>query len=188
MFSTASTVFISRSHGDVGTDDHRVVEQRSISFGLRNVGSGLAVLDRWDFSRRPPAPGRVAQSDPRYPSPDPRPLLPGGDLGFWQGAFRDPDEPIFQAVATTITRMVNGWGSTCCTAITRAASTRSPGSGCIPATTVSGSRPCRATGTSIDPRRCRRTRRSPSIGDAAGRPPVCRARPSRRPRCSRRRR
>jgi hypothetical protein len=63
-------------------------------FGLRNVGTGLAVLDRWDLAvdlepsaaHRDPADFRRLTRDL---------YVAAGDLGFWQGALRDPGEPIF---------------------------------------------------------------------------------------------
>jgi hypothetical protein len=62
---------------------------------LRNAGSGMAVLHGWMFY-----PERLAGPE----RPDPKPFrrltrdlyVPAGDIGFWQGAFRDPNEPIFQ--------------------------------------------------------------------------------------------
>ncbi|HEY8673345.1 MAG TPA: hypothetical protein VIM76_06255 [Candidatus Dormibacteraeota bacterium] len=61
---------------------------------LRNAGAGMAVLHGWQFH-----PERLAGTD--HPAPkDFRRLtrdlyVPSGDIGFWQGAFRDPNEPIF---------------------------------------------------------------------------------------------
>jgi hypothetical protein len=61
---------------------------------LRNAGAGMAVLHGWLFH-----PDRLAGTD--HPAPkDFRRLtrdlyVPSGDIGFWQGAFRDPNEPIF---------------------------------------------------------------------------------------------
>ena len=62
--------------------------------GLRNAGSGIAVLHGWYFY-----PERIADSPPTDPK-DFRRLtrdiyVPAGDTGFWQGAFRDPNEPVF---------------------------------------------------------------------------------------------
>ncbi len=63
---------------------------------LRNAGAGMAVLHRWVFH-----PERLAGAD--HPAPkDFRRLtrdlyVPAGDIGFWQGAFRDPNEPAFAA-------------------------------------------------------------------------------------------
>jgi hypothetical protein len=61
---------------------------------LRNGGSGMAVLHGWLFH-----PERISS----LPHPDPKDFrmltrdlyIPAGDTGFWQGAFRDPNEPIF---------------------------------------------------------------------------------------------
>ena len=42
------------------------------------------------------APGNESHGDPQTFAASTRDLdVPGGDLGFWQGAFRDPDAPIF---------------------------------------------------------------------------------------------
>ncbi|MDQ1466180.1 MAG: hypothetical protein QOH10_595 [Actinomycetota bacterium] len=73
-----------------------------MAMALRNAGSGLAVLDRWDFfvgrptseqSHRDPAAFRRLTRDI---------FLPGGDFGFWQGAFRDPTDPVFAEARTAI--------------------------------------------------------------------------------------
>jgi hypothetical protein len=62
--------------------------------GLRNAGSGIAVLHGWHFS-----PERLSGTDP----PDSKEFrrltrdiyVPAGDTGFWPGAFRDPNEPLY---------------------------------------------------------------------------------------------
>jgi hypothetical protein len=69
-----------------------------LAIGLRNVGNGLAVLDRWELTPH------LIRGDVERPRPDTfrrltRDLyVPAGGLGFWQGAFRDPDDPAFAAV------------------------------------------------------------------------------------------
>ena len=60
---------------------------------LRNVGSGLAVLQAW----------HLAAARPELDSPHAEPeehrqqardlYVPAGDTGFWQGAIREPDDP-----------------------------------------------------------------------------------------------
>jgi hypothetical protein len=65
-----------------------------MGFGLRNVGSGLAVLDRWHFH------AEVGSDTPLHESGEMRRLnrdlyIAGGDQGFWQGALREPDEKLF---------------------------------------------------------------------------------------------
>jgi len=66
-----------------------------LAFGLRNVGSGMAILQAWypyaerflgQQSHRPIDEFRL-QTRALY--------VPSGGLGFWQGALRDPGEPIF---------------------------------------------------------------------------------------------
>jgi hypothetical protein len=77
-----------------------------LAMSLRNVGSGLAVLDRWDFY-----PDRMVGGEtPHRPVEHFRRLtrdiyVPAGDVGFWQGAFRDKDDPVFdQAVEAVESR------------------------------------------------------------------------------------
>jgi hypothetical protein len=64
-----------------------------LAVSLRNVGSGMAVLHGWH-----PSPERLRGDEPHADSARFRPLtrdlyVPPGDVGFWQGAFRDPAEP-----------------------------------------------------------------------------------------------
>jgi hypothetical protein len=60
---------------------------------LRNVGSGIAVLQGWWFTAHQP------QADtPHAPLAEHRPqtrdlYVPAGDTGFWQGAIRGPGDP-----------------------------------------------------------------------------------------------
>lgn len=75
-----------------------------MAISLRNVGSGLAVLDRWDFY-----PERVhgEQATVRA-SDDFRRLtrdiyVSGNDRGFWQGAFRrEQSDPMFDSAREAI--------------------------------------------------------------------------------------
>jgi hypothetical protein len=70
--------------------------------GLRNVGAGLAVLDSWRV-----AAGRPRAVDDHAPLEDFRRLIRDiyvspGDIGFWQGALRDPTDPAFGPLAAAI--------------------------------------------------------------------------------------
>jgi hypothetical protein len=72
-----------------------------LAMSLRNAGSGLAVLHGWRFYRhdihgemRPSPEDFTGQSRDLY--------VPPGDAGFWQGAFRDPADPGFQAAQQAI--------------------------------------------------------------------------------------
>jgi hypothetical protein len=60
---------------------------------LRNVGSGLAVLQAWRFKAQRPEIG-TPHAEPVEHRPQTRDLyVPAGDTGFWQGAIREPDDP-----------------------------------------------------------------------------------------------
>jgi hypothetical protein len=68
-----------------------------LTISLRNAGTGLAVLHGWLLY-----PERILSSgtDSAPPLEGFRRLtrdlyVPVNDIGFWQGAFRDPNEPLF---------------------------------------------------------------------------------------------
>jgi hypothetical protein len=72
--------------------------------GVRNVGTGLAVLRSW--RARP----RLIRNDDGRPAPlesfhtQVRDIyIPAGDTGIWQGAIRDPDDPDREALLDAIT-------------------------------------------------------------------------------------
>jgi hypothetical protein len=96
----------------IGFADHRWVRvpggQAAVEVGedaiylvmsLRNVGSGLGVLHGWRFH----ADGTYATASERHsPLEQFRRLgrdiyVPATEMGFWQGALRDPAEPDFAA-------------------------------------------------------------------------------------------
>jgi hypothetical protein len=65
-----------------------------LAMGLRNVGSGLALLHGW-YPRAGASFGDVAHAEP----PDFRRLtidlyVPAGGTGFWESAVRLPDDPV----------------------------------------------------------------------------------------------
>jgi hypothetical protein len=71
---------------------------------LRNVGSGLAVLDSWHV---------VVNSEPTEQNLDHAPLgefrrltrdlfIPPGDIFFWQGALRDPTDPVVEEISRAV--------------------------------------------------------------------------------------
>ena len=72
-----------------------------LAISLRNAGSGLALLHGWVFH-----PER--NFSPEHADPDEfrrltRDLyIAPGDLGFWQGAFRDPSDPQFAVARAAI--------------------------------------------------------------------------------------
>ena len=71
--------------------------------GLRNVGTGIALLHAWypwpyeDFGGADP----VAPEDFRRLSIDL--YVPAGGTGYWESALRDPDEPVFQQMEKSLT-------------------------------------------------------------------------------------
>jgi len=71
------------------------------AIAVRNVGSGLAVLDRWDLHlqlERTDRPGSVDG----YRRLTRDIYVPAGDRGFWQGALRDPSDPLFASVRAAV--------------------------------------------------------------------------------------
>jgi hypothetical protein len=76
-----------------------------LAMALRNVGRGMAVLHGWTAKM-----GGSSDTEPDHsPLADFRRLtrdlyVPAGDLGFWQGALRDPAEPLFGCVREQVKR------------------------------------------------------------------------------------
>jgi hypothetical protein len=75
-----------------------------LSISLRNVGSGMAVCQGWaafpTLATSAIRPDHTAVDDLR---PQMRDLyIPPGDIGMWQGALRDPDDPMRAAMAAAI--------------------------------------------------------------------------------------
>lgn len=73
-----------------------------LAFGLRNVGSGLAILQAWN-----PIADRVLGDVPHGPVEQFRTqtrslYVPPGGLGFWQGALRDATDPIYDDFAEAL--------------------------------------------------------------------------------------
>jgi hypothetical protein len=100
FFQDDHWVRIPGGQGSVEASDEVVY----LALSVRNVGSGLAVLDRWFVER-----GLLSSSV----RPDHSPLdqfrrltrdlyVPPGDIFFWQGALRDPAEPIFAEMTKAV--------------------------------------------------------------------------------------
>jgi hypothetical protein len=75
---------------------------------LRNAGTGIAVLHGWHFY-----PERLTGAASEHAPLDEFTRLtrdiyvPAGDVGFWQGAFRDSSAPDFAAARTAIEQRKN---------------------------------------------------------------------------------
>jgi hypothetical protein len=73
-----------------------------LAIAVRNVGTGIAVLHGWHFvseayagaTEHPPLDGFRRLSRDLYIAP--------GEIGFWQGAFRDPEEAAFAEARSTV--------------------------------------------------------------------------------------
>jgi hypothetical protein len=85
-----------------------------LAASLRNVGEGIAVLQGWRSDgvatavAGPQARWRESMVKGTPPATEEfRPLMrdqyiPSGDLGIWQGALRDPADPIFELIAAVV--------------------------------------------------------------------------------------
>ena len=66
-----------------------------VAIALRNAGSGLAVLDRWDLFTEWPTAERLPRELEAFRRLTRDIYVPAGDRGFWQGALRDRADPVF---------------------------------------------------------------------------------------------
>jgi hypothetical protein len=75
-----------------------------LAISLRNVGSGIGVCQGWTAR----AGLSVSRNMPTHaPEEEFRPqtrdlYIPSGDIGMWQGALRNPDDPVCAAVAEAV--------------------------------------------------------------------------------------
>lgn len=79
-----------------------------LAMSLRNVGRGLAVLHAWQVHV-----GLLRSSDPRPRADELRRLtrdiyIPHGENGLWQGALRDPSEPLHAELVQALKDGVDG--------------------------------------------------------------------------------
>ncbi len=73
-----------------------------MALGLRNGGTGLAVLHGWhaealvrERQRERPDPDRFRRQQLDL-------YIPAGDTGFWQGAIRDPQDPYHEGIRSAL--------------------------------------------------------------------------------------
>jgi hypothetical protein len=92
-----------RAEGGRGVAEH-VNGTVYLALSLRNVGAGIGVCQGWyvtaGLQRSGAAPNHVDESEFRTQTRDL--YIPAGDIGMWQGALRDPNDPVFVAVAEAI--------------------------------------------------------------------------------------
>lgn len=100
-FADQHWVRVDGGHGSVEVTDEAIY----LTIALRNVGRGMAVLHGWFATRGATAsinrPDHAPVADFRRLTRDL--YVPPGDLGFWQGALRDPAEPVFAELKTVAT-------------------------------------------------------------------------------------
>jgi hypothetical protein len=73
-----------------------------LAMSVRNAGSGIAVLHGWHL-RLEPLLSEHAHAERDEFRPQQRDLyIPGGDIGFWQGAIRDSEDPEYQELVERV--------------------------------------------------------------------------------------
>lgn len=89
-----------RARGGHGVAEH----DGSIYFAmsLRNVGAGIGVCQGWHVAAglQPASEDHAPEDEFRLQTRDL--YIPAGDIGMWQGALRDRNDPIYQACAAAI--------------------------------------------------------------------------------------
>jgi hypothetical protein len=73
-----------------------------LAMSVRNAGSGIAVLNGWHVRLE-----RLLSDHPHAEREEFRPqtrdlYIPGGDVGFWQAAIRDADDPEYRELADRV--------------------------------------------------------------------------------------
>jgi hypothetical protein len=94
-------------HWVVARGGHGVAEHDGnlyFAISLRNVGEGIGVCQKWHVA---PLPQNVAPPLDHTPEDQFRLqtrdlYIPAGDIGMWQGALRDRNDPTYQALAEAI--------------------------------------------------------------------------------------
>jgi hypothetical protein len=73
-----------------------------LALSARNAGSGIAVLHGWHLRLEPllTEHGHAGRDEFRPQSRDL--YIPGGDVGFWQAAIRDPEDPEYRGIVERI--------------------------------------------------------------------------------------
>jgi hypothetical protein len=78
----------------VGENDH--ADRLYMGIALRNGGAGIAVIQAWQVIVSVTTGASSDQPDPDTFRPQQRDFyVPAGDTGFWQGAIRDPEDPMY---------------------------------------------------------------------------------------------
>ncbi|MGZ4357697.1 MAG: hypothetical protein ACXVRU_12905, partial [Gaiellaceae bacterium] len=98
-FSDEKWLAVEGGHAAAETSDQAVW----LAISVRNAGAGIAVLHGWRFFpeleigssiEQPPLDAFTRLTRDIY--------VPAGDIGFWQGTFRDSSSPDFAAAAAAV--------------------------------------------------------------------------------------
>jgi len=74
-----------------------------LAISLRNVGAGIAVCQGWTVLLAEDAVGRASHAPLEEFRLQARDLyVPAGDIGMWQGALRNPDDPLRIRIAAAV--------------------------------------------------------------------------------------
>lgn len=73
-----------------------------LAMSLRNVGSGIGVCQGWRVTPRLQASRTEHAPEDEFRLQTRDLYIPAGDIGMWQGALRDRNDPAYQAIAQAI--------------------------------------------------------------------------------------
>jgi hypothetical protein len=73
-----------------------------LAMSLRNVGAGIGVCQAWHVMPESPRIARDPTPEDQFRLQSRDLYVPAGDIGMWQGALRDRNDPTYQAVAEAI--------------------------------------------------------------------------------------
>jgi hypothetical protein len=73
-----------------------------MAMSLRNVGTGLAVLHGWQVLPFAPASDAPPPDVDGFRRHQRDIYVPAGDIGFWQGAIRDPSDEVYDALRAAV--------------------------------------------------------------------------------------
>jgi len=88
--------------GGSGADVELVDDNIYLAMSVLNAGSGIAVISGWHIRMEPVLAehGHAERDEFRTQIRDL--YIPGGDVGFWQAAIRDRDDPDYGELATRV--------------------------------------------------------------------------------------
>ena len=73
-----------------------------LAMSLRNVGAGIGVCQAWHVMAGSSSVAREHKPEDQFRLQTRDLYVPAGDIGMWQGALRDRNDPTYQAVAEAI--------------------------------------------------------------------------------------